>query len=140
MKVKHKSTIAIALGVILSQQVYANPERAESDKDTNVFQMEPSVINEKYYSNGENIRHQNLGKVLPYGAEIPSNDKATTIEQEPPRKAQTNISHLWTMIKNSDKGTKSNTPGALRFSNTKIETEIPLQSGTCDLPQAAGTK
>ncbi len=134
---KRKSSLLLALCIFLSPQVFANPESAESEKDLNVFQMEPSVINEKYYSSGENFRHQNIGKVLPYAAEIPSNEKAEPVQQEPPCKTQTHVTHFWTKFRNTDNATKGNSSDALKFSNSLIKTEIRLPNGGNALPDGS---
>lgn len=47
--------------------------RMEGDRDMNMLQIEPSVINEKYYSSGASERSQYVGNVLPPGAPIPDN-------------------------------------------------------------------
>ena len=48
--------------------------RVEAPRDMNIFAIEPSIINERYYSSGRSERHQFVGKVLPEGADIPDND------------------------------------------------------------------
>lgn len=44
----------------------------------NLFQVEPTVIDERYYTSGRSERHQFVGNVLPVGAEIPDNDAPVT--------------------------------------------------------------
>jgi hypothetical protein len=48
--------------------------RIEAPRDTNIFQVEPTVINENYYNSGADERHQNIGTTLPEGAPIPDTD------------------------------------------------------------------
>lgn len=95
--------IAISSCFMSSTQVFADDKAgAEVYRDTNIFEVEPSIINEKYYSSGENVRHQNVGKVLPYGAEIPRNNDAEPIKEEAPRKTQTHLKHFWSKLKSKD--------------------------------------
>ncbi len=47
--------------------------RLEGARDLNLFQVEPSIINEKFYTSGQAERHQFVGNVLPPGAPIPDN-------------------------------------------------------------------
>lgn len=47
--------------------------RMEGDRDMNILQIEPSVINEKYYTSGASEHSQYVGNVLPAGAPIPDN-------------------------------------------------------------------
>ncbi len=44
------------------------------DRDLNLFQLEPSVINERYYTSGKAERHQKMSPTLPAGAPIPDNE------------------------------------------------------------------
>lgn len=60
------------------------PSSAEAFRDLNIFQSEPSIINERYYTSGQAERHQSVGKVLPYGAEIPDNNATTPAVVAPP--------------------------------------------------------
>jgi hypothetical protein len=46
----------------------------ESDEDLNLFQLKPSIINEKYYAAGRNERSQKTSPTLPPGAPIPDED------------------------------------------------------------------
>lgn len=48
--------------------------RFEGPRDMNLFQLEPSVLNERYYTSGESEHHQFVGNVLPAGAPIPDNE------------------------------------------------------------------
>lgn len=56
--------------------------RSEKTGDMNVFQVEPSILNERFYTSGKAERQQFCGKVLPAGAPIPDND-APLSEQKP---------------------------------------------------------
>lgn len=95
--------IAICFCFLSNTQVFADDKiGVEANRDTNIFQVAPSIINEKHYSSGENVRHQNVGKVLPYGAEIPRNDDAEPIKVEAPRKTQTHLKHFWSKLKSKD--------------------------------------
>lgn len=59
--------------------------RFEGDRDLNLFQVEPSIINEHYYTSGKSERSQYVGNVLPAGAPIPDNDAPAPVQktQEP---------------------------------------------------------
>ncbi len=48
--------------------------RFEGPRDMNLLQLEPSILNERYYTSGESEHHQFVGNVLPLGAPIPDND------------------------------------------------------------------
>ena len=50
--------------------------RIESPRDLNLIQVEPSMIDERYYTSGRGERRQYIGNVLPPGAEIPDSDPA----------------------------------------------------------------
>jgi hypothetical protein len=47
----------------------------EGRRDLNMIQVEPTIINEAYYSSGQAERHQYVGNVLPAGAPIPDIDE-----------------------------------------------------------------
>jgi len=59
--------------------------RVEGPRDLNIFQVEPTIINERYYTSGRSERHQFVGNVLPAGADIPDNDApiAAGVQQKP---------------------------------------------------------
>lgn len=59
--------------------------RVEAPRDLNIFQIEPTIINERFYTSGRSERHQFVGNVLPAGADIPDNDApiAAGIQQKP---------------------------------------------------------
>lgn len=59
--------------------------RVEGARDLNIFQVEPTIINERFYTSGRSERHQFVGNVLPAGADIPDNDAPVTagIQQKP---------------------------------------------------------
>lgn len=60
-------------------------------RDMNLFQVEPTVIDERYYTSGRAERHQKTSPTLPYGAPIPDNDSVATYEVKPTKtEAQTN--------------------------------------------------
>jgi hypothetical protein len=45
--------------------------RVESPRDMNLFALEPTVLNERYFTSGRCERQQYVGNVLPVGAPIP---------------------------------------------------------------------
>lgn len=50
--------------------------RHRSPRDTNMFQVEPTVVDERHYSSGRAERHQKTSPTLPEGAPIPDSDGA----------------------------------------------------------------
>lgn len=48
--------------------------RVEGPRDTNMFQVEPTVIDERHYSSGRSERHQKTSPTLPEGAPIPDTE------------------------------------------------------------------
>ncbi|HEY9678930.1 MAG TPA: pilus assembly protein N-terminal domain-containing protein [Drouetiella sp.] len=46
--------------------------RVEGPRDTNLFQVEPTVIDERHYTSGRSERHQKTSPTLPEGAPIPN--------------------------------------------------------------------
>ena len=45
--------------------------RVEGPRDTNMFQVEPSVIDERYYDSGRSERYQKTSPTLPEGSPVP---------------------------------------------------------------------
>lgn len=92
-----KHNVPAYLGVVLLSLTFSSaanasqfrlPEeigRVEGPRDLNIFQVEPTVIDERYYTSGRSERHQFVGNVLPIGAPIPDNDApvAAGIQQKP---------------------------------------------------------
>ncbi|MBK8222789.1 MAG: hypothetical protein IPK73_17340 [Candidatus Obscuribacter sp.] len=56
--------------------------RFEGPRDMNIFQVEPSMLNERYYTSGESEHHQFVGNVLPAGAPIPDNDDTMPVKKD----------------------------------------------------------
>jgi pilus assembly protein CpaC len=48
--------------------------RVEGPRDTNMFQVEPTVIDERHYTSGRAERHQKTSPTLPEGSPIPDNE------------------------------------------------------------------
>jgi len=48
--------------------------RVEGPRDMNMFQVEPTVLDERHYSSGRSERHQKTSPTLPEGAPIPDNE------------------------------------------------------------------
>jgi len=48
--------------------------RVEGPRDLNVFAVEPTVMDERYYSSGRSERHQKTSPTLPEGAPVPDNE------------------------------------------------------------------
>jgi len=48
--------------------------RAEGPRDTNLFQVEPTVVDERHYTSGRDERHQKTSPTLPEGSPIPDNE------------------------------------------------------------------
>jgi len=47
--------------------------RVEGPRDMNLFQVEPTVLDERHYTSGRSERHQKTSPTLPEGAPIPDN-------------------------------------------------------------------
>lgn len=55
------------------------PDRtSRGRRDSNLFQVEPTVIDERHYSSGRDERHQKMSPNLPGGTPIPDSDGHTT--------------------------------------------------------------
>jgi len=48
--------------------------RVEGPRDMNIFQVEPSVVDERHFSSGRAERHQKTSPTLPDGAPVPDNE------------------------------------------------------------------
>lgn len=48
--------------------------KQEGPRDCNLFQVEPTVLNERWYTSGACERHQNVGTTLPEGSPIPDTE------------------------------------------------------------------
>ncbi|HEY9754453.1 MAG TPA: pilus assembly protein N-terminal domain-containing protein [Oculatellaceae cyanobacterium] len=48
--------------------------RVEGSRDLNLFQVEPTVIDERHYTSGRSERHQKTSPTLPEGSTIPDNE------------------------------------------------------------------
>jgi Flp pilus assembly secretin CpaC len=48
--------------------------RVEGPRDMNLFQVEPTVIDERHYTSGRSERHQKTSPTLPEGSPIPDNN------------------------------------------------------------------
>ena len=48
--------------------------RVEGPRDMNIFQVEPTVVDERHYSSGRAERHQKTSPTLPEGAPVPDNE------------------------------------------------------------------
>ncbi len=70
---------ALAVPLAANASQFQLPEeigRIEAPRDLNLFQLEPTMIDERYYTSGRGERRQYVGNVLPAGAEIPDSDPA----------------------------------------------------------------
>ncbi|MBP6746521.1 hypothetical protein KA344_14885 [bacterium] len=84
MKIIALSLVTMAIASATAAQPASAKEFGRSEKagDMNMLQVEPSIINERFYTSGKADRQQFCGKVLPAGAPIPDND-APLSEQKP---------------------------------------------------------
>jgi Flp pilus assembly secretin CpaC len=48
--------------------------RVEGPRDLNLFQVEPTVIDERHYTSGREERHQKTSPTLPEGSPVPDNE------------------------------------------------------------------
>ncbi len=87
---KQLASASVRLGVVL---LLTNPSAQAADefklpaempqegsRDANLIQVEPTVINEKYYASGAAERHQKTSPTLPYGVEIPDTDNVPSLK------------------------------------------------------------
>lgn len=56
----------------------------EGRRDLNMIQLEPTIINEGYYTSGQAEHHQYVGNVLPPGAPIPDVDEPLSKQKATP--------------------------------------------------------
>ena len=61
----------------------------DGDRSLNMFQVEPTVINERYYTSGQAEHHQKISPTLPFGAPIPDNEGPYAPAAAPAVKPQT---------------------------------------------------
>jgi hypothetical protein len=80
---------AVAAPLVASANQFKLPEeigRIEAPRDLNLIQVEPTMLDERYYTTGRCERRQNVGNILPAGADIPDSDPApvkTTVQSVP---------------------------------------------------------
>lgn len=55
--------------------------RAEGPRDTNLIQVEPTVVNERFYTSGRAERKQFIGNTLPAGSAIPDTDGPVAVSR-----------------------------------------------------------
>lgn len=86
--------------VMVVPSIQAEPAMAsdkpftDAPRDMNMFQIEPTIIDERYYTSGRAERHQKTSPTLPYGAPIPDRDAApdlskTSVETKATEKVET---------------------------------------------------
>ena len=85
MKITALTFVALAITTAAAAQPASAKEfgRSEKSGDMNMFQLEPSILNERLYSSGKAERTQYCGKVLPAGAPIPDNDAPLSEQTKP---------------------------------------------------------
>ncbi len=85
MKIIALTTVALAIASVAAAQPAGAKEfgRSEKSGDMNIFQVEPSILNERFYTSGKAERQQYCGKVLPAGAPIPDNDAPLSEQSKP---------------------------------------------------------
>jgi hypothetical protein len=102
----------------------------DNARDMNLFQIEPTVIDERYYTSGRAERHQKTSPTLPYGAPIPDNDAAPPIEVKPvvqtesKPKAETGATSTSTSTSNA---AASNSSAHTTEATSKLDAAIQLQ-------------
>lgn len=117
--------------------------RFEGDRDLNLFQVEPSIINERYYTSGKSERSQYVGNVLPAGAPIPDNDAPAPVQKTPePAKSETPTpakTETTTPAKTeAATPTKSETPAPKKSSSGRRSGERYYTSGAAERHQHIG--
>jgi hypothetical protein len=66
-----------------AKRIKSKGDDFSGDRDCNMFQLEPSVINERYYTSGKAEHHQKISPTLPAGAPIPDNEGPYAPEVKP---------------------------------------------------------
>ncbi|MBS1995919.1 MAG: hypothetical protein JSS86_06395 [Cyanobacteria bacterium SZAS LIN-2] len=74
-----------------ARRVKSKGDDFSGDRDCNMFQVEPSVINERYYTSGKAEHHQKISPTLPYGAPIPDNEGPYQPDTKAPVKSSNDI-------------------------------------------------
>ncbi len=62
--------------------------RLDGPRDLNLFQVEPTVIDERHYTSGRSERHQQTSPTLPEGSPIPGNEGPAPAPGQAPGKAR----------------------------------------------------
>jgi len=85
VKIIALTIVALAIASAAATQSASAKEFGRSEKpgDMNMFQVEPSILNERFYTSGKAERQQYCGKVLPAGAPIPDNDAPLSEQSKP---------------------------------------------------------
>lgn len=83
MKIIALTFVALAIASVAQPASAKEFGRSEKTGDMNMFQVEPSIINERFFSSGKADRQQFCGKVLPAGAPIPDNDAPLSEQSKP---------------------------------------------------------
>lgn len=88
MKIIALTLVTMAIASATAAQPASAKEFGRSEKagDMNMLQVEPSIINERFYTSGKADRQQFCGKVLPAGAPIPDNDAPLSEQSKPAAK------------------------------------------------------
>jgi hypothetical protein len=70
------ANITLSVGLAHADQFRLPEEigRIEAPRDMHLFQVEPTTLDEEYYTSGRDERHQFIGNTLPSGADIPDSD------------------------------------------------------------------
>ncbi len=120
MKYKQIAAIATLLTLATLPALADNGKRTgelgrfEGNRDLNLFQLEPSIINERFYTSGKAERTQYVGNVLPAGAPIPDNDAPAPVQKSPePAKSATPAKSEADTKSESATNTESTTKAAL---------------------------
>jgi len=69
-------SFAAAVPCVFADQLRLPEEigRIEAPRDMHILQVEPTILDEDYYTSGGAERHQFIGNTLPAGAAIPDTD------------------------------------------------------------------
>lgn len=85
MKIIALTVVALAIASASAVHPASAKEFGRSEKtgDMNMFQLEPSILNERFFTSGKADRQQFCGKVLPAGAPIPDSDAPLSEQANP---------------------------------------------------------
>ena len=136
MKIVALNFVALALVCATYTQPASAKDfgRTEKPGDMNMLQVEPSILNERFYTSGNAERKQYCGKVLPAGAPIPDND-APLSEQKPAAKGTKEITETPSPSKSKEAAVGSSNSALGK--NSAVTPTVPSSAPAVVAPASA---